>query len=294
MKYTLVTGASGQLGNELRLLTKKSKKYIFTDVAADHRTEALDICNAAQVEEFIRSRKIDVIINCAAYTNVDGAESNPELCHKINVEGVKNLAVSARRNGAALLHISTDYVFDGKRKRGAYKESCTCSPASVYGETKRRGELAIRRTGCRGVIIRTAWLYSPFGKNFVKTMLRLGAERSELGVVADQIGTPTYAKDLAAAILKIVPQIGERRGEIYHFTDEGVCSWFDFAAAIMAYSGLKTKVKPLTTGQYPTPAKRPAYSVLDKTKIRESFGVETPWWSLSLKDCLKRMEAGKD
>ena len=290
MKSTLITGASGQLGNELRLLTKNRKNYVFTDVAADERTESLDICNAVEVENFVRSHNVGVIINCAAYTNVDGAESNPDLCCKINVEGVKNLARSAKRNGAALVHISTDYVFDGKRKRGAYKEDNACAPASVYGKTKRRSELAIRRIGCRGVIIRTAWLYSPFGKNFVKTMLRLGAEKSELGVVADQIGTPTYAKDLAMAILKIVPQIGERKGEIYHFTDEGVCSWFDFAAAIMTYAGLKAKVNPLTTDQYPTPASRPAYSVLDKNKIRETFGVETPWWSLSLKDCLKRLD----
>ena len=289
MKYTLVTGACGQLGTELRLLAKGRKSYIFTDVAASDGIEALDICNAAQVADFVASRNVGVIINCAAYTNVDAAEDNAELCMKINVEGPRNLARAAKAVDAALVHISTDYVFDGTRKRGAYRESSPCCPTSVYGLSKRRSELAIRRIGCRGIIIRTAWLYSPFGKNFVKTMLRLGEQKEEIGVVADQWGTPTYAKDLAKAILKAVPQIGSMCGEVFHFTDEGSCTWFDLAAATMAYAGLDCRVNPLTTAEYPSKVARPAYSVLDKDKIRDTFGVETPWWSVSLKECLEKI-----
>lgn len=287
MKRILVTGANGQLGSELRVLTKGRKSYIFTDVADGDGVEALDICDEDAVERFVAERGIGLIINCAAYTNVNGAESNEALCRKINVDGPVNLARSAKRHGAALIQISTDYVFDGCRKRGAYRESDACRPQSVYGATKRECELKLRRIGCRGVIIRTAWLYSSFGNNFVKTMLRLGSEKAEIGVVADQWGTPTYARDLAKAILTIAPQIGDRRCEIYHFTNEGVCTWFDFAAMIMSYAGLDCKVRPLTTDEYPTPAARPAYSVLSKEKIRDTFSVETPWWNVSLKSCLK-------
>ena len=287
MGKILVTGANGQLGSELQELTKGNKSFIFTDIIERGNIKSLDICNADEVESFIASNNITTIVNCAAYTNVNGAESNIELCDKINVTGPVNLAHSAKRHDAALIQISTDYVFSGVRKRGSYKEDDHCSPQSVYGRGKRRCEIAIRRIGCRGVIIRTAWLYSSYGNNFVKTMLALGASKPEIGVVADQFGTPTYAKDLAKAILKIIPQIGDMRGEIFHFTDEGQCSWFDFAAAIMTYAGLNCKVKPLTTAEYPTPAVRPAYSVLSKTKIRDTFGVDTPWWSSSLKECLK-------
>lgn len=290
MKKTLVTGAGGQLGSELRFLTEGKSGYIFSDLAPSEGVAALDICDAAAVNRFVEDNGIELIINCAAYTNVNGAESNPELCRKINVEGPVNLARSAKRHGAALVQISTDYVFDGKRKRGAYRESDVCHPQSVYGATKRECELRLRRIGCRGVIIRTAWLYSSYGNNFVKTMLRLGTEKSEIGVVADQAGTPTYARDLAAAILKIIPQIGDRRCEIYHYTDEGVCTWFDFAAMIFSYSGISCKVNPLTTEEFPTPASRPAYSVLSKDKIRDTFGVETPWWNVSLKECLKQIK----
>ena len=221
---------------------------------------------------------------------MDGAESDAARCEAINVDGVRNLARAAKRVDAALIHVSTDYVFDGKRRRGAYREDSPCHPESVYGATKRRGEVVIRRSGVRGIIVRTAWLYSPFGKNFVRTMLRLGAERPEVRVVADQVGSPTYAKDLAKAILKALPRAGEFRGEIFHFTDEGACSWFEFAAAVMAYAGLDCNVVPITTAEYPTPATRPANSVLDKSKIRDTFGVDTPWWSASLKDCLKRLK----
>lgn len=289
MSRILVTGACGQLGTELRLLTEGEERFLFTDALPADGVEALDICDAAAVEAFCRTRKVSAIINCAAYTNVDGAESDAARCEAINVDGVRNLVRAAKAADAALIHISTDYVFDGKRRRGAYREDSPCHPESVYGLTKRKAELIIRRSGVRGIIVRTAWLYSPFGKNFVKTMLRLGAERPEVRVVSDQKGTPTYAKDLAKAILKALPSAGDYHGEIFHYTDEGACSWFEFASAIMAYAGLECSVVPITTAEYPTPATRPAYSVLSKEKIRDAFAVETPWWSLSLKDCLKRM-----
>lgn len=290
MDRILVTGACGQLGTELRLLAEGRKEFIFTDMAASEGITALDILDIAALERFCIGNNVGTIINCAAYTDVEGAESNAVKCTEVNVDGVRNLARVAAGHNAVLIHISTDYVFDGKRKRGAYREDSACRPLSVYGSTKRRGELAFRRTGARGIIIRTAWLYSPFGRNFVKTMLRLGSSKPEIGVVADQFGTPTYAKDLAGAILKALPKAGEFRGEIFHFTDEGDCSWFDFAAAIMAYEGLPCKVRPLTTAEYPAAAARPARSILDKSKIRDTFGVETPWWSVSLKDCLKRLK----
>ena len=289
MRKTLVTGSLGQLGSELRELVGNDRNWIFTDALPNEETLQLDICDSRRVKELMEEQDVDLIINCAAYTNVDKAESEKELSFKINAEGPKVLAECVRERNAALVHISTDYVFDGKRKRGAYRESDPCRPQSVYGATKRQGELAIRRSRCRGVIIRTAWLYSSYGNNFVKTMVRLGSERSEIGVVADQIGTPTYARDLAKAILTIIPQIGEHRGDIYHYTNEGSCTWFDFAALIMTYCGLDCKVNPLTTEEYPTAARRPAYSVLDKSKIRDEFGVETPWWSVSLREALRKM-----
>jgi len=292
MGKTLITGALGQLGRELYDIVGKKSNYIWSDaILSDERPDViqLDICDSASVAAFVKANKVDTIINCAAYTNVDKAEDDVELCAKINIDGPRNLAKALVPCDGVLIHVSTDYVFDGNRKRGSYKPSAACHPTSVYGSTKRKGELAIRRSGVRGVIIRTAWLYSPYGKNFVKTMLRLGAEKQEIGVVADQFGTPTYAHDLAAAILKIVPQVGDRRGEVYHFTDEGECSWFDLAAATMTYAGLSCKVNPLATSEYPTRAVRPARSVLDKSQIRDAFGVETPWWSTALKACLKRL-----
>lgn len=290
MKKILVTGAFGQLGTEIRNLAKGRKSFIFTDIRQEEGVAALDICDASAVNEFVKANNVGTIINCAAYTDVNGAESHQELCRKINVDGPVNLARAAKAAGGALVQISTDYVFDGTRKRGYYHEDDTCRPQSVYGATKRECELKLRRTGCRGIIIRTAWLYSPYGNNFVKTMLRLGSQKEEIGVVADQWGTPTYALDLAKAVLKIVPQIGERRCEIYHFTDEGITNWHEFASMVMLYAGLECKVNPLTTDQYPTPAKRPAYSVLSKDKIRDEFQVSTPWWNVSLKDCLRRLE----
>ena len=290
MQKVLITGAFGQLGTELQRLAAGRPEFIFTDIRDEGPVCRLDICNAAAVERFVAENNIGAIINCAAYTAVDQAETDEARCMAINVDGPVNLARSARRHDAVLVQISTDYVFDGRRKSGIpYSETARRHPVSVYGESKRRCEDAIRRTGCRGVIIRTAWLYSPFGKNFVKTMLRLGAERPEIGVVADQVGTPTYARDLAQAILALLPQIGDRRGEIYHYSDEGRCSWAEFAGRIMAEAGLSCRVNPLTTDQYPTPASRPAWSVLSKEKIRRDFGVETPPWEDSLRACLRRM-----
>jgi dTDP-4-dehydrorhamnose reductase len=289
MGKILVTGSLGQLGCELKELAGNDQNWIFTDALPDNGTLQLDICDRQRVKKLMEEHDVDLVINCAAYTNVDKAESDKELSTKINAEGPAVLARCVRERNAALIHISTDYVFDGKRKMGAYRENDTCRPQSVYGITKRQGELAIRRSRCRGVIIRTAWLYSSYGNNFVKTMVRLGSEKSEIGVVADQTGTPTYARDLAKTILTIAPHIGERRGEIYHYTNEGSCTWFDFAALIMLYCGLDCKINPITTEEYPTAAHRPAYSLLDKSKIREEFGVETPWWSVSLKESLHKM-----
>ena len=290
MGKVLVTGAFGQLGTELQLLTAGKSGFLFTDVREEGPVHALDICDADAVERFVAENQIETIVNCAAYTDVNRAESDVARCFAVNVEGPANLARSARRHDAALVQISTDYVFDGRRKSGIpYSEDSRRHPLSVYGESKRACEDAIRRIGCRGVILRTAWLYSPFGKNFVKTMLRLGTEKPEIGVVADQFGTPTYARDLAQAILDMLGQIGERRGEIYHYTDEGSCSWAQFATRIMQEAGLSCRVNPLTTEQYPTPAARPAWSVLSKEKIRCDFGVATPSWETSLHDCIRRI-----
>ncbi|MBR5100396.1 MAG: dTDP-4-dehydrorhamnose reductase [Bacteroidales bacterium] len=290
MDHVLITGAFGQLGTELQLLTAGKPGFLFTDMREEGPVRRLDICDSKTVDRFVAENHIGIIINCAAYTDVNRAESDVALCRAVNVDGPANLARTARRHNAALVQISTDYVFDGKRKSGIpYEESSRRHPLSVYGESKRACEDAVRRIGCRGVIIRTAWLYSPFGKNFVKTMLRLGSEKPEIGVVADQFGTPTYARDLAQAILDLLPQIGDRRGEIYHYTDEGSCSWAEFAALIMQEAGLACRVNPLTTDQYPTPAARPAWSVLSKVKIRHDFGVATPHWETSLRDCLQRL-----
>ena len=290
MKKVLVTGAFGQLGTELQLLASGDGRFVFSDIREEGTVRRLDICDAAEVERFIADHQVGAIINCAAYTAVDKAESDMDRCMAINVEGPANLARSARRHDAALVQISTDYVFDGRRKSGIpYVEVSRRHPLSVYGESKRRCEDAIRRIGCRGVIVRTAWLYSPFGNNFVKTMLRLGAERPEIGVVADQVGTPTYARDLAQAILTLLPQIGERCGEIYHYSNEGRCSWAEFATRIMQEGGRACRVRPITTDQYPTPATRPAWSVLSKNKIRRDFNVDTPFWEQSLSDCLRRL-----
>lgn len=272
MKNILITGANGQLGTELGALLPDAIK---TD------RDDLDITNADAVHDFIRKNKIDSIINCAAYTAVDRAEDDIQMAEKINAIGPRNLAAS----GAKIIHISTDYVFDGTAHR-PYSALDLPNPVSVYGKTKLSGEFAVRNFAKIYAIIRTAWLYSPYGSNFVKTMLRLGKEKSEINVVADQIGTPTYAADLARAIVKILPLLNEKNSGIYHYTNNGVCSWYDFATEIMTMSGLKCRVNPIKTEQYPTRATRPAYSVLDKSKIKEVFDVDIPHWRAGLEKCL--------
>lgn len=288
MEKILVTGAFGQLGTELRGLTAGDNRFIFTDIRSDEEVQRLDILDARAVEAFVAENGITAIVNCAAYTNVNLAESQTDLCNAINAGGPGVLARAALRHNAALVHISTEYVFDG-RKKSAYREIDRRHPLSAYGRSKRDGEDAVRHSGCRSLIIRTSWLYSPFGNNFVKTMLRLGAEKPEIGVVCDQVGSPTYARDLAEAILAMLPRIGQRRGEIYHFTNDGTCSWAEFAATIMREAGLPCHVKPITTAEYPSPAVRPANSVMSKEKIVRDFGLALKPWESSLKDCLRRL-----
>ena len=279
----LITGANGQLGNEMRVLSAghPTHTYFFTDV------EELDICNAEGVEHFVKDNHIDIIVNCAAYTAVDKAEDNAELCDKLNHVAPSYLADAAEACGAGLIQISTDYVFDGTAYMPYTEEAPTC-PNSVYGRTKLAGEQEVMSRCTRAMIIRTAWLYSTFGNNFVKTMLRLGRERESLGVVFDQIGTPTYAADLAYAIFEAIEQ-GIRPG-IYHFSNEGVCSWYDFTLAIHRLAGITTcKVSPLHTDEYPAKAPRPHYSVLDKTKLKQTYGIEIPHWEESLARCVKQL-----
>ncbi len=275
----LVTGANGQLGRRVRAAAAHScDNYIYTDVAE------LDITDREAVESFVEEKRIAVIVNCAAYTNVDQAESDEAMACKINCEACEVLASAAKRVGATLIHISTDYVFDGEGSR-PYRESDLTSPLGVYGATKRRGEEAIEMSGCNYQIIRTAWLYSEECRNFMLTMLKLSRERDMLRVVSDQIGTPTYAGDLASVIVHIVASrkyIGER--EIYHYSGEGECSWFDFARAIVECDAAaeRCRVTPCSSDEYPTPVKRPKYSVLDKGKIRDRLQIEIPEWREAL------------
>ena len=265
----LITGDNGQLGTELKKLLLDA---IFTDVGE------LDITNLDAVKNFVSNNHIETIINCAAYTAVDKAEDDIELAKKINEDGPRNLALS----GAKVIHISTDYVFDGKNYQPYLPEDGT-NPISVYGKTKRAGELAVLDNAKVAVIIRTAWLYSAHGNNFVKTMRRLGAEKESLNVVVDQIGSPTFAGDLAQAIVTILPQMNESNKGIYHYTNEGVCSWYDFATEIMNLSGMGCKVNSIPTSAYPTKAIRPFYSVLSKEKIKRVFNIEIPYWKESLR-----------
>lgn len=279
----LVTGANGQLGNEMQILAKENllHTYYFTDV------QELDICDKEAVWNFISENKIELIVNCAAYTAVDKAEDNPELARQLNSEAAKEMACAAQACGAAMIQVSTDYVFDGTAHI-PYTEDCAPCPDSVYGSTKLAGEQAVMEHCEQAAVIRTAWLYSTFGNNFVKTMIRLGKERDSLGVVFDQIGTPTYAHDLARAIYAMIDK-GVVRG-IYHFSNEGVCSWYDFTLAIHRLVGITScKVTPLHTAEYPAKANRPHYSVLDKTKIKAIYGIEIPHWEESLKNCLKKL-----
>ncbi len=278
----LVTGCNGQLGNEIRLLENEHSEWKFfnTDV------EELDITNQLAVEQYVAQNAIDGIINCAAYTAVDKAEEDKEKATTLNMVAPAFLAAAVEKRDGWIIQISTDYVFDGKAHT-PYKEDDTPCPDSVYGSTKLAGELGAQKFCRKAVIIRTAWLYSSFGNNFVKTMQRLGREREELGVIFDQIGTPTYAADLAKAILTIIKE-GIKPGT-YHYSNEGVCSWYDFAIAIHRMSGIKCNVKPLHTQEYPTPANRPAYAVLDKTKIKHTYNITIPHWEKSLKECIDKI-----
>jgi dTDP-4-dehydrorhamnose reductase len=278
MNNILVTGSNGQLGSELKDLAPKYTNYnfVFTDL------EQLDICNHIAVKQFITENNIKVIINCAAFTAVDKAEEQFEIADKINHFAVANFAQIAKENNIKLIHVSTDYVFDGNSHK-PYSETDLPNPQSVYGKTKLDGEQAIQQIKpANAVIIRTSWVYSNYGNNFVKTMLRLAKERNELNVVADQIGTPTNAADLAKAILTILPKIKNTNAELFHYSNEGVCSWYDFAKAIFEIKGVSIEVSPIESSKYPTPAKRPFYSVLNKNKIKEGFQLEVPYWRDSL------------
>ena len=279
----LITGCNGQLGNEMQLLEKEHPEHTYynTDVAE------LDITNQQAVERFVNEYQIDGIVNCAAYTAVDKAEDNESLCQLLNAEAPAYLAHAVGQRDGWMIQISTDYVFDGTKHTPYVEDDDTC-PNSVYGRTKLVGELNVQKLCGRSMIIRTAWLYSTFGNNFVKTMIRLGNEKPELGVIFDQIGTPTYARDLARAIMTAITR-GIQPG-IYHFSNEGVISWYDFTKAIHRIAGITScHVRPLHTAEYPTPAARPHYSVLDKTKIKQTYGIEVPYWEESLRECIERL-----
>ena len=282
MSKVLVTGANGQLGSEIKELAS-SDEFYFTD------SGSLDIADFDAVLEFIIENSIDVIINCAAYTAVDKAEEEIELADKINHLAVKNLAQIAKNNTIKLIHVSTDYVYDGKNYK-PYVEDDKTNPQSVYGKTKLAGEEALKKINPKdSIIIRTSWVYSSFGNNFVKTMLRLGKDRDELGVIYDQVGTPTYARDLAKVILDIYSKLQSEKTEIYHYTNEGVLSWYDFAKEIMKMAKLECGINPIETYQYPTPASRPHFSVLNKSKIKNKFNIEIPYWKDSLSNCLVKL-----
>ena len=298
----LVTGANGQLGNEMRIVAKGSNdSYIFTDVNQVEGVETveLDITDLEAVRKIVEENQIDVIVNCAAYTNVDAAETNEELAERLNAVAPENLAKSIKEVGGLLIQISTDYVFGKEPYNTPCKEDQQGTPTGVYGMTKLHGEQRIIATGCNHVIIRTAWLYSEFGKNFCKTMMHLTATKPQLKVVFDQVGTPTYALDLAKAIVVVVDDYrancrsarGEescyRNSGVYHYSNEGVCSWYDFTKMIAEYNGTTDcDVQPCHSYEFPSPVMRPAYSVLDKTKIKEVFGVQVPYWTASLKQCI--------
>lgn len=296
----LVTGANGQLGNEMRIISKQtSYNYLFTDVveAEGVKTTLLDITDAEAVDKMVQEQHINCIVNCAAYTNVDKAESDAALCRKLNATAPKILAEAMKKAGGLLIQISTDYVFGGDPYNTPCREDQKGTPTGVYGETKLEGERYIEDTGCDYVIIRTAWLYSEFGKNFVKTMLNLTASKPALNVVFDQAGTPTYALDLAVAIEAVLndyaaekPQNGYSKTGIYHFSNEGVCSWYDFTKVIAELAGhTACDIQPCHSNEFPSPVTRPAYSVLDKTKIKQTFGLKIPYWTDSLKVCMSNM-----
>ena len=282
----LVTGANGQLGNCIRNAAAGSTdNYIFTDVAE------LDITNPEAVEKTVRDNDIKIIVNCAAYTNVDKAESDVLLAEKLNAGAVANLANAIKANDGTLFHISTDYVFGGDPYNTPCREDQKGTPTGVYGLTKLHGEQAIEASGCKALIFRTAWLYSEYGKNFVRTMLSLTATKPELKVVFDQTGTPTYAQDLADAIVRIISgRKFEGNEGIYHYSNEGVCSWFDFTKMIAEIAGnSECDVQPCHSDEFPSPVRRPAYSVLDKTKFKQTFGISIPYWTDSLKKCIRNL-----
>lgn len=282
----LVTGANGQLGNEMRIVAKNSvDNYIFTDVAE------LDITNAEAVEKMVMDNDVKIIVNCAAYTNVDKAEDDSEFAEILNAKAAENLAVAMKKNDGLLVHVSTDYVFGGTKNNTPCKEDEPANPTGVYGVTKLHGEQAIIASGCRHIIIRTAWLYSEFGKNFLKTMLNLTATKPQLKVVFDQVGTPTYAYDLALAIFDIVENRKyEGNDGVYHYSNEGVCSWFDFTKMIAEYAGnTQCDIQPCHSDEFPSKVVRPSYSVLDKTKIKATFGTVVPYWTDSLKVCMNNL-----
>ena len=284
----LITGCNGQLGNEMQLLEEVNPQHTYfnTDVAE------LDITDSAAIEKFVNENQIDGIVNCAAYTAVDKAEDNQELCRLLNTVAPGYLAAAVEKRGGWLIQVSTDYVFDGTNHTPYTEDEPTC-PNSVYGSTKLDSEKAAQQACSRTMIVRTAWLYSTFGNNFVKTMIRLGKEKPELGVIFDQIGTPTYARDLAVALFAAINQ-GVVPG-IYHFSNEGVISWYDFTKAIHRIAGITScHVRPLHTAEYPTPANRPHYSVLDKTKIKQTYNIEVPYWEESLKECILKLINRKD
>ena len=305
----LVTGGCGQLGMSLRRVIPSeasvSHDWVFTDVVDAHDTLPLDITDLAAIRAMVAEHQIDTIINCAAYTNVDAAEDNEPLAELLNAKAVENLALAMKEVGGLLVHISTDYVFGGEVYNTPCREEMAGAPTGAYGRTKLHGEEAILRSGVRHVIIRTAWLYSEYGKNFVKTMLRLTAERPSLKVVFDQVGTPTYAGDLAAAIVQILQQAevspegasallkapgGDTSACIYHYSNEGVCSWYDFAKAIAEYSGHSAcDIQPCHSDEFPSKVRRPSYSVLDKSKIKAAFGLSIPYWTDSLKQCIRNL-----
>jgi dTDP-4-dehydrorhamnose reductase len=281
----LVTGSNGQLGNEIRVLAQDYPDFdfIYTDV------DELDITDQLKVEAFFVANKPEVIINCAAYTAVDRAESDEAKAYLINATAVENLAKSSAAIGALIVQVSTDYVFDGKSYL-PYNESDKTNPLSAYGRTKLAGENAVFQYASKGLILRTAWLYSAFGNNFVKTMTKYSIERDELKVVYDQVGTPTYARDLAKAILDIIPSAIHRSGtDLFHYSNEGVASWYDFARFVITFSGINCDIKPILTRDYPTPAIRPCFSVLNKSKIKDIYKIQIPYWSDSVKDCIQRL-----
>ena len=284
----LVTGANGQLGSEMRIVARNSgDNYIFTDVAE------LDITNAEAVGRMVADNDVKAIINCAAYTNVDKAEDDCELAELLNARAVKNLADAMRRNDGLLVHVSTDYVFGGTKNNTPCREEEAANPTGVYGLTKLYGEQAVIASGCHHIIIRTAWLYSEFGKNFLKTMLALTSTKPQLKVVFDQVGTPTYAYDLAAVIFDIVENRKyEGNDGVYHYSNEGVCSWYDFTKAIAEYAGnTACDIQPCHSDEFPSKVVRPSYSVLDKTKIKSTFNIKVPYWTDSLKICIDNLNS---